>query len=215
MLVRDRMTPKPIVVGPDVSHPEALRILHKEKFRYLPVIDKKGKLIGLVTEDDLLHAAPSSATSLSIYEINYLLTNLKVQQVMSSPPITVSEDAPLEEAARIMIEKEIGCLPVMRGNELVGIITETDIFKTFVEILGRGEAVLRLTLCSPDNPGELARLTGLIAKLNGNIHAVASFRGADPQHVYFTFRLDGVDEKSLIPALTEMGEQVVHVCHIA
>jgi acetoin utilization protein AcuB len=208
------MTPNPKVIGPEASHPEALRILHKEKFSYLPVVDKAGKLIGMVSETDLLHAAPSSATSLSIYEMNYLLSNLKVREVMSSPPITVPEDSPIEEAARLMIEKEIGCLPVMRAESLVGIITETDIFKTFVEILGGGHAVLRLTLRSPDKPGELARLTGVIAKLGGNIHTVASFQSEDQQHVYFVFRMDGVDEKLLIPALKEMGEQVVHICHV-
>jgi acetoin utilization protein AcuB len=208
------MTPNPKVIGPDASHPEALRILHKEKFSYLPVVDKAGKLIGMVSETDLLHAAPSSATSLSIYEMNYLLSNLKVREVMSSPPITVPEDSPIEEAARLMIEKEIGCLPVMRAESLVGIITETDIFKTFVEILGGGHAVLRLTLRSPDKPGELARLTGVIAKLGGNIHTVASFQSEDQQHVYFVFRMDGVDEKQLIPALKEMGEQVAHICHV-
>jgi acetoin utilization protein AcuB len=214
MLVKDRMTPNPKVIGPEASHPEALRLLHKEKFSYLPVVDKAGKVIGIVTEADLLHAAPSSATSLSIYEMNYLLANLKVQEVMSSPAITIAEDAPIEEAARVMIEKEIGCLPVMRGEKLVGVITETDIFKTFVEILGRGKGVLRISLRSPDSPGELARLTALIARLGGNIHTVASFQGEDLQHVLFTFRLDGVDEKVLIPALKEMGEQVVHVCQI-
>jgi acetoin utilization protein AcuB len=146
--------------------------------------------------------------------MNYLLSNLKVREVMSSPPITVPEDSPIEEAARLMIEKEIGCLPVMRAESLVGIITETDIFKTFVEILGGGHAVLRLTLRSPDKPGELARLTGVIAKLGGNIHTVASFQSEDQQHVYFVFRMDGVDEKQLIPALKEMGEQVVHICHV-
>jgi acetoin utilization protein AcuB len=213
MLVKDRMTPNPMVIGPDASHPEALRMLHKEKFSYLPVVDKSGKLIGIVSEADLLHAAPSSATSLSIYEMNYLLSNLKVREVMSSPVITIPDDTPIEEAARLMIEKSIGGLPVMRGGTLAGIITETDIFKTFVEILGSGHAVLRLTLRSPDKPGELARLTAVIAKLGGNIHTVASFQSEDQQHVYFVFRIDGVDEKELIPALKEMGEQVIHVCH--
>jgi acetoin utilization protein AcuB len=214
MLVKDRMTPNPKTVSPETSHPEALRMLHKESFSYLPVVDKSGKLVGVVTETDLLHAAPSSATSLSIYEMNYLLSNLKVHEVMSSPAITIPEDTPIEEAARLMIEKEIGCLPVMRGNQLVGVITESDIFKTFVEILGQGTGVLRITLRSPDQPGELARLTGVIAKLGGNIHAVASFRGGDQQHVLFTFRIDGVEEAELIPALKQMGEQVVHVCRV-
>ena len=114
-----------------------------------------------------------------------------------------------------MIEKSIGCLPVMQGGKLVGVITETDIFKTFVEILGQGTGVLRITLRSPDQPGELARLTGVIARLGGNIHAVASFHSEDLQHVFFTFRIDGVEENVLIPALKEMGEQVIHVVHIS
>ncbi len=213
MLVKDRMTPDPKTVTPETSHPEALRMLHKEKFSYLPVVEKSGKLVGIVTETDLLHAAPSSATSLSIYEMNYLLSNLKVREVMSSPAVTIPHDTPIEEAARLMIEKSIGALPVMNGKKLVGIITETDIFKTFVEILGQGKG-LRITLRSPDQPGELARLTGVIAKLGGNIHAVASFRSGDQQHVLFTFRLDGVEEARLIPALKQMGEQVVHVCKV-
>jgi acetoin utilization protein AcuB len=211
MLVKDRMTPNPKTITPDASHPEALRMLHKEKFRYLPVVDKSGKVIGMVTETDLLHAAPSSATSLSIYEMNYLLANLKIQDVMSSPAITVAEDLPLEIAAKQMIDKDIGALPVMRGEKLVGIITETDIFKTFVEILGGGEKILRVTLRSPNVPGELSRLTGVIAGLGGNLHSIVAFHGEDPQHVYFTFRLDGVEEKKLVPALKEAGEQVMHV----
>jgi acetoin utilization protein AcuB len=212
MLVKDRMTPDPKTVSPDASHPEALRMLRKEKFRYLPVVDKAGKVVGMVTETDLLHAAPSSATSLSVFEMNYLLANLKIHEVMSSPAITIPEDTPVETAAKIMIDKEIGCLPVMRGDKLVGVITETDIFKTFVEILGGGEKVLRVTLRSPDVKGELARLTGVIAGLGGNLHSIAAFHGDDPQHVYFTFRLDGVTEAALIPALKASGEQVVHVC---
>jgi acetoin utilization protein AcuB len=211
MLVKDRMTPNPKTISPETSHPEALRMLHKEKFSYLPVVDKAGKVIGMVTETDLLHAAPSSATSLSIYEMNYLLSNLKIQDVMTSPAVTVAEDVPLEIAAKIMIDKGIGCLPVLQGEKLVGVITETDIFRTFVEILGGGEKILRVTLRSPNVPGELARLTGVIAGLGGNLHSIVAFHGEDPQHVYFTFRLDGVEEKKLVPALKAAGEQVMHV----
>jgi acetoin utilization protein AcuB len=110
-----------------------------------------------------------------------------------------------------MVDKGIGCLPVMQGKELVGIITETDIFKAFAEILGGGDPVLRITMRSPDRAGELARLTGVIANLGGNLHSVAAFKGEDPEHVYFTFRLEGVDEDTLIPALKELGEEVTHI----
>ena len=212
MLVKDRMTPNPKTITPDTSLPDAFRIIREKKVRHLPVVDKGGKLVGIVAQTDLLHASPSAATTLSVFEINYLLANLHVQEVMSSPPITVSEDAPLEEAARVMVEHKIGCLPVMRDGELVGVITETDIFETFVEILGGEAASLRVTLRVPDARGELARLTRVIAKQGGNICSVALFRGEDPEQVYITVRLEGVDEDVLIPALETEAEEVVHVC---
>ena len=100
----------------------------------------------------------------------------------------------------------------MRGDELVGVITETDMFKAFVEVLGGEEASLRITLRVPDVRGELARLAGVIAELGGNICSVASFRGEDPDHVYITFRLEGVEEEALLAALKAGEEEVVHVC---
>ena len=211
MLVRHRMTPNPITITPDTSFPDAFRIIREKGTRYLPVVDKKGKLTGIVTQTDLLHASPSSATALTVFEMNYLLAHLKVREVMSDP-ITVADDMPLEEAARIMVAQRIGCLPVMLDGELVGVITETDIFKAFVEIFGGGDPVLRITLKLPNVPGELARMTSVIAELGGNLCSVASFRGEDAEHVYITFRLEGVDEEILLPALREMGEEVVHVC---
>jgi len=209
------MTLNPVTITPDTTFPEALRIIRESRFRHLPVVDEEGRALGIVTEADLLRASPSSATSLSIYEMNYLLANLHIREVMSSPPITVPEDSPLEEAARTMVENMIGCLLVMCGDDLVGVITETDIFKGFVEVLGGVGASLRITLRVSDVPGELARLTGVIADLGGNLCSVAAFRYKDPKHVYITIRLEGVDEEVLVPALEERGEEVVHVCCVA
>jgi acetoin utilization protein AcuB len=212
MLVKDRMTSDLIAITPVTSFPEAFRIMRERRIRHLPVVDDGRKLIGIVTQTDLLHASPSAATTLSVFEMSYLLANLHVQEVMSSPPITVAEDAPLEEAARLMVEKKIGCLPVMRDGDLVGMITETDIFETFVEVLGGEEATLRVTVRVLDVRGELARLAGIIAGQGGNICSVARFRGEDPEHCYITFRLEGVDEEVLVPALEETVEEVTHVC---
>jgi len=212
MLVKDRMTPNPVTITPTTTFPEAFRIIREKRIRHLPVVDKKGKLSGIVALTDMLKASPSSATTLSVFEMNYLLANLHVQEVMTSPPITVPEDVPLEEAARIMVEKKIGCLPVMRNGELQGLITETDIFETFVEILGGEEASLRVTVRVPDVRGELARLSGLIAGMGGNLCSVARFRGEDPAHCFITFRLEGVEEEVLVPALRASVEEVVHVC---
>jgi acetoin utilization protein AcuB len=212
MLVKDRMTLDPVTVTLDTSFPDAFHLIREERIRHLPVVDEEGKLLGVVARTDLLHASPSTATTLSVFEMNFLLANLHVREVMSTPPVTVSEGAPLEEAARVMVEKKIGCLPAMRDGELVGLITETDIFEIFVEILGGEEASLRVTVRVPDVQGELARLAGVIAGLEGNICSVALFRGEDPKHVFLTFRLEGVDEEVLIPALEAEVEEVVHVC---
>ena len=211
MLVRDRMTSNPITITPDTSFPEAFRTMRENRIRHLPVVEKE-KLIGVVAQTDLLHASPSPATSLSVFEINYLLANLHVREVMSAPPVTVSEDAPIEEAARVMVEKKIGCLPVMRDGELAGLITESDVFEVFVEILGGEEASLRVTVRVPDVRGDLARVAGVISGLGGNICSVARFRGEDPAHCYITIRLEGVEEETLVPALTAEVEEMVHVC---
>jgi acetoin utilization protein AcuB len=220
VLVRDRMTSDPIIISPTVSVPEAVRIMQQKRIRHLPVVEEGGKLIGIIAQTDLWHATPSQAPNVawgqsptvSVFELNYLLANTHVREVMISPIITVAEDAPLEEAAWLMVQKKIGCLPVMRDGNLVGLITETDIFETFVEILGGGEASLRVTVRVADVRGELARLAGVIAGLGGNICSVAQFRGKDREHVFITFRLEGVDEVVLVPALRASVEEVVHVC---
>jgi len=212
MLVKDRMTLDPVTVTPGTSFPEAFQIIRERVIRHLPVVDDEGKLVGVVARTDLLHASPSTATTLSVFEMSFLLANLHVQKVMSTPPVTVSEDAPLEEAARVMVEKRIGCLPVMRNGELAGLITETDIFEVFVEILGGEEASLRVTVRVPDVRGELARLAGVIAGLGGDICSVALFRGEGPERVFLTFRLEGVEEEVLLPALESEVDEVVHVC---
>jgi acetoin utilization protein AcuB len=135
MLVGERMTRDPIVVRDDTPIDKALKIMRDNQVRRLPVLNDKGALVGIISERDLLYASPSPATSLSIYELHYLLSEIKVAAVMTTEVITVTEDTPLQEAARIMADNKIGGLPVERKGELVGIITETDLFKIFLELL--------------------------------------------------------------------------------
>lgn len=173
MFVKTYMTTDPVFVSPDDNFHQALHILRKQGVRHLPVVDK-GRLVGVVVEKDLLSNQPSQATSLSLYEIYSLLETLRVRQIMSRPAITVERDCPLEEAARIMVENTISCLPVMDGETLVGIITETDVFKALVEILGGEESGLRIILNMPDRVGQLALIANKIAEAGANILAVTS-----------------------------------------
>ena len=164
MLVYERMTHHPITVPPDMPIAEALKLMREQKVRRFPVIDRKTKaLIGIVTEKELLYASPSPATSLSMHEINYLMSKITVERVMTSEVITISEDTPIEQAALEMVDHRIGGLPVMRGATLVGIITETDLFKTFLELFAAREGGVRLTLLVPEQRGELAAITQAIS----------------------------------------------------
>ena len=214
MLVKDRMTSDPMTIMPDTSFSDAFHTLREKKIRHLPVVDDEGRLVGIVARTDLVHASPSMSAPSNVFEMTYLLANLHIRDVMTSPPVTVPEDVPLEEAARVMVEKKIGCLPVMRNGTLVGVITETDIFETFVEVLGGCRVSLRVTVRIPDVRGELARLAGVVAQSGGNICSVARFRSDEPEHVFLTFRTEGVDEAVLVPAL-EAETEVVHVCYTA
>ena len=215
MLVESRMTPHPIVVHLDTSFEDALQLLREKKIRRLPVIDKQGNLVGIVVEKDLLYASPSPATSLSVFEVHYLLSKLQVKDVMTKRVITVGEDCPLEEAARIMVDHKIGSLPVLRDKKLVGIITETDIFKIMAEALGGREKGIRIALRVPNQKGVLAKLAGNVAEVGGNIVSLAVFLSSYAQHREITFKAQDADRDALVKAAEKSGAQVVDVREIS
>lgn len=132
-LVRDWMTPHPISVDPKTSLPDAHRLMKDSRIRRLPVVDH-GRLVGIVTLGDVREAEPSDATSLSIYEIHYLLSKLSIDRIMTRDPLTIAPDATIRQAARLMLDNKIGGLPVVDAQgALVGIITESDIFRIFAQ----------------------------------------------------------------------------------
>jgi acetoin utilization protein AcuB len=205
MLVGDRMTRRPITVTEDTSIDKALQLMRDEQVRRFPVLDKDGKLVGIVSEKDLLYVSPSPATSLSMWEIPYLLSKIKMRDTMTKDVITVTEDTPLEEAARIMADNKVGGLPVMRDGKLVGIITETDMFKVFLEMLGAREEAVRLTMLVPEQKGVLAEIAGKIANMGGNILALGTMMGEDPTNRQLTIRVTDISEEQLVSAMEDLG----------
>jgi acetoin utilization protein AcuB len=206
MLVKDRMSKPPITIQDNVGVEDALRLMHSENVRRLPVVDRHGKMVGIVSELDLLKVSPSPATSLSVYEIPYLLAKIKMKGVMTKDVVTVTEDTPLEEAARIMADNRIGGLPVVRGDKVVGIITETDLFKTFMEMLGGREEGVRISMFVPDEAGMLAKITGKIADMGVNITALSTIAGEDPSEYLVTIRVEeDADEEALVAAMENLG----------
>jgi len=211
MLVGDRMTPRPITVTEDISVDKALQLMREERIRRLPILDKRGRLAGIVSDKDLLYVSPSPATSLSIYEIPYLLSKIKMRDVMTREVITITEDTPLEEAARIMADNKIGGLPVMRDDKLVGIITETDLFKIFVEMLGARDSGTRLSMLIPNEKGVLAKVTGTIARMDGNIMALSTIMGEDPTNCQLTIKVADVPTEQLVSAMEDLDLKVLDV----
>jgi acetoin utilization protein AcuB len=211
MLVKNRMSRHPITVTADVHVDEALKMMRDNKVRRLPVIDKDGQLMGIVSEMDLLYASPSPATSLSVYEIHYLMARITVQDVMTKEVISIEEDTPLEEAARIMVDNKIGGLPVVRNGTLVGIITETDLFKIFLELLGARERGVRLTLQVPNEKGVLASITSQIAQMGGDIISLGTFLGEDPTEGLLAVKVAEVPQDKLVEALQTPEREVVDV----
>jgi acetoin utilization protein AcuB len=201
------MTENPVFVSPDISVNEARSVMNKHKIGHLPVLDKSDKLVGIVTHKDLIKAGPSPATTLDIYEISYLLSKLKVDKVMEKRVITVDENEVVEEAARIMADKHIGCLPVMKGSLLVGIITDTDLFHVFINAFGTRKSGIRIVFTLPDRPGELARISGAIAEKGGNIFSYVYAEGDDPGSSRCTMKISGLSRtqvEGLIAALPEI-----------
>ncbi len=190
MLVGERMSRPVISVQPDMPVQDALALFRKEHIRRAPVI-KDGKMVGIVSDKDLLNASPSPVTSLSVWEINYLISKIKVSEVMTRKVITVKTDTPIEEAARVMADNKFGGLPVVDGGHVVGIITETDLFKIFLELMGAREPGIRVTAQVADTPGELAKLTKAIADIGGNFIAFGQFTGPDTGTRLVTFKVAG------------------------
>ena len=207
MLVGERMSHPIISIAPDMPVHDALDMFKRERIRRAPVV-KDGKLVGIVSDKDLLNASPSPASSLSIWEMNYLLSKITVSEVMSKKVLTVTEETPIEEAARIMADNKIGGLPVMRDGHVVGIITETDLFKIFLELMGAREKGVRITALIEEKPGQLAMITEAIAKAGGNFVAFGQFAGEDPSTRLVTFKVAGLTKDDAKKAVANVTKEV-------
>ena len=215
MLVKNRMTPDPIVVRPDLSIAEALDQMRQAGVHRFPVVDARGKLVGIVTESDLLYASPSSVTSLNVWELTYLLNQVKVKSTMTKDVITVDEDAPIEEAAILMRDHDIGGLPVLCRGKLVGIITESDLFDVFLELLMAQEPGLRLTVLAPYVKGSMAQIASAITQAGGLIHSLNSFVPEDPTKWGCILKVAEISEEKLLEAVKPLVLEVLDIREMA
>jgi acetoin utilization protein AcuB len=168
-------------------------------FRHLPVVDTDGGLVGIVDRADL-ELFLSGVQSPGVIKRQHHMEQVMTREVVSVPP-----DCPLEEAATLMVKHKIGSLPVLEAGQVIGIITETDIFKQFAAVLGGGSDSLRLTVQVAHVPGQLAKLADRIAQVNGNICSVVAYAADQPERINFTLRVEGADREAVLRAVSSLA----------
>jgi len=205
------MTSNPITITADATVSDALNLMNQKSVRRLPVVDKEGRLIGIVSEKELLYASPSPVTSLNVWEVKEMLHLLTINKIMGMKLITVEEDAPLEEAAVLMAANNVGGLPVTRNGSLVGMITETDIFKSFLELLGSKRPGVRITVITTGARGTMAKISNAIFGCGGNIVGLGLIELKDSvkEQWEVTFKIQGATKEKLMESVRPFVQDVV------
>lgn len=208
MFVKDRMTAQPLVViNPEAPITEAQRLMQEHNVRHLPVVQDHDRLVGLLTRETVIKAVPWSAASLSALETRYILSKIKVGRVMLRDFITTTEDVPVEEAARVMVDHKLTCLPVLRQTRLVGIITDIDLLSITAEMLGARRPGVRLSVLVHDKPGEMARLSTAIASVGGNLAAFGSWKGQlPPDRLGIVLKVERISRDELLPVVERLED---------
>lgn len=211
MLVKDVMSKRPVVIGPEASVLEAKEIMSKNKVDKLAVVDKSGVLVGLITSGDLVKVSPSNATTLDMYELGYLLSKLTVEKTMVKKVKTTNTEQTVEEAARLMKDYKITCLPVVEGDILVGIVTQGDLFSCFIDMFSTKNAGTRAVVIVDEKPGILAKIAEAVAAKNGNIVSLVTSDTPDNTKRKITIKIAGISETIAKNILVDCGCEIEDV----
>ena len=214
MAVKDFMTRKVVYIIPNTTIAHAADMMREQKLHRLPVIEND-QLVGLVTEGTIAEASPSKATSLSIYEMNYLLNKTKVGDVMIRDVVTISQFASLEDATYLMLKNKIGILPVVDNEQLYGVITDRDIFKAFLEVSGYGEEGVRLRFVTENKVGVLEQIVRLLVEENLNISNTVNIPRKDGKVVIEVQLAGNIDTALLKKKFEEHAIELAEITHTA
>ena len=206
------MTPNPLTVTPDTPINEAQAKMQQHCIRHLPVVENNDCLVGLLNRETMLQAMPWSATHLSTFETQYILSKVKARNVMLRDVMTVAENALVEEVARIMVDHKLTCLPVLHDQRLVGIITDIDLLAITMEMLGARRHGLRVSVMVPYRVGEIARLSAAIAGIGGNLTAFGPWEGeldpdsGAPKQMGIVLRVEAVSKEQIAAEVAKLGD---------
>lgn len=213
MLIRRIMSDNLFTVHPSTVVTDAQDVMRREHLHHLPVIDDHSKkLVGIVSEKDLLYASPSPASTLDVYEMTRLLAKLTVNKVMTKDPLTTHPDDTVEDAARRMAENDIGCLPVIDAEGYpLGIVTESDIFRLFIDLFGTRERGIRATLRIPEEQGELAKLAADVTDHQGNIISIGTLPGDKPTNAVCIIKVSGMTKDEFLVSIEKHVLEVIDI----
>ncbi|MCK9547189.1 MAG: CBS and ACT domain-containing protein [Sphaerochaeta sp.] len=211
MIIERRMTRNPVTATPDMSIAEASNLMKQEKVHRLPVLDKDKKLVGIITEKDILYATPSPASSLSIHEMAYLLSKLTVKKLMSRNVVTITKDTTVEEAARMMVDQDLSSLPVLDGEKLIGIVSKSDMFKILLELFGARHFGVRVSFIVDDKPGTIAKISQALSEAGMDIIAFGTFMGTDPTNAICTVKVQGATMSRAVEIIKPFVNQLLDV----
>lgn len=211
MIIERRMTKNPVTINPEASVVEASELMKKEKVHRLPVLDRDKNLIGVISEKDILFATPSPASSLSIHEMAYLLSKLTVRKLMTKNPVTINRTTTVEEAARLMVDQDLSCLPVVEDGKLVGIVSKSDMFKILLELFGARHFGIRLSFLVDDKPGTIAAVSRVISDAGYDIISFGTFMGTDPSNAICTIKVQGCTREALIELLSPHVKEILDI----
>ena len=211
MIIERRMTRNPVTATPDMSIADASNLMKQEKVHRLPVLDKDKRLVGLITEKDILFASPSPASSLSIHEMAYLLSKLTVKKLMSKNVVTINKDTTVEEAARMMVDQDLSCLPVLEGEKLIGIVSKSDMFKILLELFGARHFGIRVSFVVDDKPGTIAKISQALSEQNIDIITFGTFMGTDPTNAICTIKVQGAPISKVVEIIKPFVSQLLDV----
>ncbi|WP_291443159.1 CBS and ACT domain-containing protein [Desulfovibrio sp.] len=186
MPVQNWMTTDVVSVGPDTSLLKVGKLMKDHHIRRIPVVDENGQVVGIISDRDVRDASPSKATTLDMYEMHYLLAELKAKNIMTAKPITVKPTDTVEQAALIMLDNKVGGLPVVDDSgKLVGIISDHDVFKALVDITGARMGGLQFAIELPDQPGTARPLFDLLRAHNARLLSVLTVSNTDGNRQLF------------------------------
>ncbi len=211
MTVASVMTRNPFTVRDSDGVTDAQALMRREKVHLLPVLNHAKKLVGIVSEKDLLYASPSPASTLDVYEMAGLLAKLKVEKVMTREVHSVTPETLVEDAARVMVDNQITGVPVMDGDVLVGLVTENDLFRLLIDLFGTRESGVRATLRVPERPGELADMAQAVTKQGGNIISLGTFPGNDVNNAVCILKVNDITKDKLLAVLEPLVIEVMDV----